>query len=169
MGMTVSQDRLRSLLDYDPESGQFTWKVSRGRRAKPGTVAGATDTHGHCQIRVDGRSYAAHRLAFLYMTGGWPHSQIDHKNRNRSDNRWANLRDATPSQNCANRLPARNIVGGGYRGVLKVGNRYQAHISFRDEAGKKKRLHLGMFASADDAHQAHLAAAIERHGDFVPK
>ena len=93
---------LRSILHYDPATGIFTWKVSTSNRVKVGDVAGCPEGHGYLQIRVQGRLHKAHRLAWLYVYGTWPKDQIDHINRNRSDNRIANLRDVTQKQNMQN-------------------------------------------------------------------
>jgi len=98
----LTADRLRALLDYDQHTGLFRWRLSRGRCAR-GSEAGRY-AQGYVRIRVDGVEYAAHRLAWLHVHGHWPIGQIDHANRVRSDNRIANLRIATPSQNMQNRL-----------------------------------------------------------------
>ena len=158
----LSQSELLEQLQYDPETGIFTRR--RGRCV--GQAAGSRDSSGHLQIKVAGRSYAAHRLAVLYMTGQWPLEQVDHINQVKTDNRWVNLRPASQSQNCVNRTRP-NRVGDGFRGVQKIGNRYQATISIR-ENGQKRRAHLGMFDSAPAAHAAYLEAARQRHGDFLP-
>jgi hypothetical protein len=98
--MTVK--RLRKVLSYAPTTGTFRWKVSAGSRASLGAIAGAKNGRGYHQIRIDGRPYSASRLAWLYMTGKWPTSEISYINGKPSDTRWANLRVAT-SQN-RNRL-----------------------------------------------------------------
>ena len=162
----LTQSRLIELLTYDLASGCFTWRVSRGGRAHAGGRAGTVHPDGYVFITIDGVSHAAHRLAFLYMLGQFPVEQVDHVNHDGTNNRWTNLRPATRSQNCVNRHRS-NSVGDGFRGVLKVGNRYQAAICVR-ENGKKRRIHLGMFATAEDAHQAYLVAAAARHGEFLP-
>ena len=87
--------RLRKMLHYDPETGVFT-------RLWTGNVTGCPDAKGYLRIAADGRSYRAHRLAVLYMTGAWPSEQIDHINQVRTDNRWSNLRPATNGENGAN-------------------------------------------------------------------
>ena len=163
--MELTQDRLRELLHYDPLSGVFTHRVTRGGRAQVGTVAGSRVTSGHVQIKVDRRGYLAHRLAFLYMTGEWPAAEVDHINRVRDDNRWDNLRPATHAQNMVNKQFPCNSTG--FRGVVRFGKRFGAAIYVGCD-GKKKRIHLGMFATAEEAHQAYLTAARELHGDFLP-
>ncbi len=82
---TVTQAELKALLHYDPASGVFTWVA--GQRS--GCVAGAM-WKGYISVRIAGRNYQVHRLAWLYMTGEWPADEIDHKNTVRDDNRWTN-------------------------------------------------------------------------------
>ena len=91
--------RLRKVLSYAPATGIFRWKVSASTRAPVGTIAGAKNGRGYRQIRIDGRPYSASRLAWLYMTGKWPNSEISYLNGKPSDTRWANLREATSSPN----------------------------------------------------------------------
>jgi Putative phage serine protease XkdF/HNH endonuclease len=91
--MAPTPERLRELMDYDPLTGVFTAKVRTGGRVVPGTVLG-TNNCGYVRISVDGKLYYGHQLAFLFMTGSIP-SEIDHDDRKRGNNRWANLRDVT--------------------------------------------------------------------------
>lgn len=95
----LTQARLKSLLKYDPFTGNFWWKVNRRGTAKKNSVAGAVSTAGYRQIKINGPLYLSSRLAFLYMTGKWPKGYVDHINRNRADNRWENLRECTNAEN----------------------------------------------------------------------
>lgn len=92
---------LLSLLDYDPSTGDFRWVCDKGR-AKKGDIAGSIN-NGYRLIKIGQRKWQAHRLAFLIMEGQLPPHQVDHINKVRSDNRWANLRHATHKQNHENR------------------------------------------------------------------
>src|SRR5262249_23249265 len=94
----LTAHRLRKVLNYNPATGQFRWRVTISSRALAGSVAGTRGRRGHIQIRIDGKLYQSSRLAWLYKTGRWPKLEIDFINRNRSDTRWANLREVTPSQ-----------------------------------------------------------------------
>jgi HNH endonuclease len=99
----LTQERLRSLLDYDPATGAFTWLVDRrGRFARKGARAGTINGNGYRQISIDCVIYPCARLAVLWMTGRWPKRLVDHHNRDKIDDRWDNLRPATYSQNGAN-------------------------------------------------------------------
>src|ERR1019366_2534525 len=107
----ITQQRLLELLHYEPSNGQFTWKVHR-HRCRPGAIAGCREDLGYIRIGVDGCYYRAHRLAFLYMTGQFSKGEVDHMNLDKSDNRWANLRAATRSENMGNqKRPSHNTSG----------------------------------------------------------
>src|ERR1035437_5724966 len=100
--MTLTQEKLKELLHYDPETGLFTWKNTRHNAVKIGAIAGYWRKDGYVGIYVLGHHYLAHRIAWLYMTCEWPEFEIDHENRKYSDNRWKNLREATHLQNMHN-------------------------------------------------------------------
>ena len=101
----LTPKRLRKVLRYAPTTGIFRWKVSASSRASVGSIAGAKNGRGYHQIRIGGRPYSASRLAWLYMTGKWPNSEISYINGKPSDTRWANLREATslPNRNRSER------------------------------------------------------------------
>lgn len=106
----LTHARLLELLHYDPDFGEFRNRVRRGMTGRAGAVSGnARHSGGYRQMQVDGVVYLCHRLAWFYMTGGWPPPglEIDHINRDRTDNRWSNLRVVTRSFNSSNRAPYR--------------------------------------------------------------
>ena len=98
---SLTQERLKTLLNYDTETGVFTSRKAWGSRPA-GRVLGSKNQHGYLQISVAGRSYTAQRLAWLYAHGEWPKGVIDHINRVRDDNRLCNLRCINHSQNALN-------------------------------------------------------------------
>jgi HNH endonuclease len=104
---TIDAGAVRELLDYDPNSGIFRWRVCRGP-VKTGDIADNVDSHGYVRIEINGRSYKARRLAFLIMRGRWPADEIDHINRNPVDNRWCNLREASHAEGMRNRSLQKN-------------------------------------------------------------
>lgn len=160
--MELTQARLKELLHYDPETGHFTWALRR-RSCIPGQRAGYTRHDGYVCIRIDGQLYLAHRLAWLWMTGGWPANDLDHINVNSNDNRWCNLREATRAQNlCNTRRRADNASG--YKGVFWDNSR-QRWVARIHVGGKPK--HLGSFATAELAHAAYCEAAKAAYGEFV--
>lgn len=150
--------RLLELLEYFPDTGLFVWRVNRARLAKAGTVAGGLDSYGYIRIRIHGRKYRAHRLAWFYMTGKWPIDEIDHIDGNPSNNRFDNLREAIHRQNRQNlREPTRDNQCG-FLGVSKRGNRWRAIIVLD---GKHTR--LGNFSTPELAHAAYVAAKRRIH------
>ncbi|QDK32697.1 HNH endonuclease signature motif containing protein [Sphingomonas sp. IC081] len=98
----LTKEILDAIYSYDSENGYFIRLNDSGKYRK-GTIAGSVHKHiGYTEIRIGGVNYYAHRLANLTMTGEWPSAQMDHINGLRSDNRWANLRAASPSENTRN-------------------------------------------------------------------
>jgi hypothetical protein len=155
-------DTLRSLIVYDPETGQFTWKargVASWDARYAGTLAGRTDGRGYSQIGLMNRNFMAHRMAWAITHGRWPANDIDHIDGNPSNNRISNLREATRSENTQNRTRHTNNKSG-YLGVFwnKQCQKWQAQIM---AAGKKR--YLGLFDDPRDAHAAYLAAKQNFH------
>lgn len=99
----LTQEYLKSILHYSPETGLFTWLVKLSNRVKIGMLAGTVRNNGYFKININGQLYYSHRLAWLYVTGEWPKDRIDHKDNNGLNNKWINLREATASQNNKNR------------------------------------------------------------------
>lgn len=168
----LTQATLHALLDYCPESGRFTWKRTDLRPANwngnyAGKQAGYINSAGRRVMAIMSggkkRRYYANVLAWLYMTGEWPEGEVDHKNRDRSDDRWGNLRGASESQNKFNQgKHADNTTG--IKGVSfdKRRGKFTAQIQ-----AFKKFKHLGRFDTAEDAGEAYAKAAAEYHGEFA--
>jgi hypothetical protein len=158
----LTAERLRELLDYDPETGIFTWRANRGR-ARAGMVAGYLARDGYRLIEIDGHPYQAHRLAWLYVFGEWPEGYLDHRDCDRDNNAIDNLRTANRHQNAGNsRISKRNTSG--YKGVSwhKRDRKWQAQI-YRDG----KACSLGYFDDPEEAHEAYMDAAREYWGEFA--
>jgi hypothetical protein len=158
----LTAERAHELLSYDPEMGEFRWRVRRGR-SKAGSQAGSPHPQGYIRIRIDGVGYAAHRLAWFWMKGEWPQGEVDHRNRNRAVNRWRNLRLATRPENAANaslRIDNRS----GFRGVsyCKAGGRWMAYVR---KAGKQR--YLGLFDTPEVAGAVAQAARQAAFGAFA--
>lgn len=143
----IDQQCIRDIAIYDPETGTFTLKVAKGRKSA-GSLLGSKTVHGYVVIGVNGHKIYAHRLAWLYVYGFFP-KEIDHINRDRSDNRLSNLRSVSRSENNMN---ATRKTTTGHIGVWRNGKKYSV---VRRVSGK--RLYLGSYASFDDAVRAYNA------------
>lgn len=159
----LDQSRLKKLLIYDPETGVFLRNGVAATNKMFMAKAGSVQKNGYVRICVDGWYYYAHRLAFLYMTGEWPVSNVDHVDRNRANNAWDNLRTATFPQNATN---SDRHNKHGLRGVAFRKDRANKPWSAGITVNKRRR-HLGYFATAEEAHAAYVAAQREEHGDFA--
>lgn len=157
MSPILTLKTLHAVLSYDPSSGSFTWRVSRGR-VKSGCVAGTLNNNGRRMIMIDNRLYQAHRLAWFYVMGKWPEKEIDHINGRPEDNRLENLRDVSHAENKQNRLHADCDSKTGLLGVLPHRNRFRAVISLRG-----KQHYLGTFDTATAAHAAYVMAKRVMH------
>jgi hypothetical protein len=159
----LTHQKVQELFDYDAESGVLTWRVTRTCKAVKGSRAGHLTKAGYRTVHINGKQYMEHRLCWLHVHGCFPPTDLDHKNRDRSDNRIENLRPATDSQNQANKgaLPTNRSCG--VRGVTrhKTG-KWQAGITING-----RRRHLGLHASVDDAAAAYRAAAEAHFGEFA--
>lgn len=149
--MSLSYEKVRQLLDYDPHTGEFYWVKTKGR-ARAGERAGATDAYGYRVIRVDGVLYKAHRLAWLWVYGCWPDGMLDHIDRDKGNNSIENLREATQSENMhnANRRSLSGVPGVRWRAER---NRWVAQI----RVGYRNYV-LGSFATKDEAIAARRTA-----------
>ena len=153
----LTQSDLLKVLDYQPETGIFVWKVSYGP-ANKGDIAGRKNNDGYVQICVKGVRYQAHRLAWLCVYGRWPNGQIDHINRIKNNNSISNLRECSQSENSQNARSARNTSG--VLGVTwnKKCKKWQAQIT-----AFGKSYYLGIFDSIEDAKNARITAKQSLH------
>lgn len=162
----ITQSELMELLSYDPATGQFTWlKVHpNATKTRKDRSAGSVNPSGYRIIGIRRRHYYAHRLAWLYVYGEWPRAKhLDHINGIQTDNRIANLREASPSQNAANGRRRSNNTSG-FRGVAyhKGANKWIASIR---HGGRSH--YLGLFDAPQAAHEAYVREAIIHHGEFA--
>lgn len=159
----LTAERLKTVLCYEPETGHWYWLVTKRNIYPAGSRAGTTKLNGYVYVCIDRKLYLAHRLAWFYMTGGWPVDDIDHIDRNRQNNKWANLREATRAQNMANLTKHKDSISG-YKGVSwhKRGKKWHAQIR-----SNGTKFHLGLFSSKEEAYAAYVTAATKLHGEFV--
>jgi len=160
--MMLTQERLKEVLAYDPVTGIFTNRFTRGH-AVAGDVAGYVETKGYVVITLDGKRYKAQRLAWFYMTGAWPVKQVDHENTVTSYNAWDNLREANNSENKCN-MGARADNKTGLKGVsiYKATGKYYAQIRKNG-----KVFNLGYFNCPAATSIAYQIAADKLHGEFA--
>ena len=153
-----SQEELKGLLNYNPETGIFTWKNPPSNTVKRDQIAGCVHIHGYRLIRVRGVLHRASRLAWFYSYGQWP-VEIDHKDRDKSNDRLANLREATSQQNKTNRSAYNKL---GVKGVQKNGSKYAAYITINYTS-----VYLGTFDTKEEAGEAYKQAAKKVFGEFA--
>ena len=151
----LTRKELKRLLHYDPETGEFTWRVNRRGTVRAGDVAGNLHPSGYIRIHINGRDYRAHRLAWLYIYGKWPKYEIDHINHIRNDNRIVNLREASCGDNNRNqKLQSNNTSGVTGVSWYKLIQKYRVMIQQR---------HIGYYDTFEEAVKVRKAAE-KKHG-----
>lgn len=158
----LTQEKLKAFVTYDEATGVFFWRRSR-YRVKAGDRAGFPHNEGYWQIHIKGKTYYAHRLAWLYVYARWPECGLDHINGVRSDNRICNLREATPTQNAQNRKLGSNNKAG-TKGVYwdAYAKAWRALIHVNGQA-----MSLGCFETKEQAEEAYQGAALLFFGEFA--
>lgn len=153
-----SQERLKHLFDYDPQTGIFLWRnPQKASHMKPGDVAGWLNNTGYIHMRVDGKIFTAHRVAWMYVYGEDPGELvIDHINRDPLNNRISNLRLSTHSQNIAN-IVSTNVSW------------HKGNKKWHVRVGKDGKRHSGgYFFCYEKALAAARQLKQELHGEFAP-
>ena len=161
--MKLTHARLLEVLDYDPLTGIFTWKVNTGKKQSAGKQAGTVDPKGYIAIGIDDGKFRGHRLAWFYVYGVWPSKNIDHENGQHADNRFKNLRDITQRGNVHNQHKVRSDSKSGIKGVRfkEDKGKFQARIKID---GVEQ--HIGYYDTAEEAHQAYLTRKRQIHPTF---
>lgn len=158
----ITAEQAREIFDYSLVTGRMHRRIPSNRRPA-GSGVGRTSKWGYLHVTVggrNGRDYLVHRLAWLMVTGEWPHGEIDHIDGNKQNNAWHNLRDVDRAVNSQNMKLAKSTSGNGLLGV-----HWHAHIkkwAARITVHSKTR-YLGSFTTKEEAHEAYLAAKRRLH------
>ena len=156
-------ERLRHLMSYDETSGIFIWNVTRRGRnghSTAGDAVGNNKSNTYARVSIDGAHYQVHQLAWLWVYGEWPQTDIDHINGVKSDNRIVNLRQVSRSVNLQNLRGPKKQSSSGFLGVsfFKRTGKYMAQITTN-----YKKTYLGYFDTPEQASEAYLAAKRSLH------
>lgn len=164
----ITHEELVARFLYDPETGDLSRRVAlaggtgKGRGSPKGFRLATKNGNGYLRVNLDGKKYYVHRLAWFYIHGVLPNGQIDHINGDRSDNRIANLREATNKQNSENRrIPPKNNTTG-YLGVTRL-SRGARKVFVAQIMSDGQHIHIGAYATPDEAHAAYLSKKAEIH------
>lgn len=161
----AAEEMIKSLLSYDKATGLLTWIKRPGKysKIKAGDEAGCKKAI-YILLKVGGNQLYAHIVCWFLATGKWPEDEIDHKNLDRHDNRFENLRPSTRIQNGCNRRTF-SKTGKGLKGAFtheSMNGRWFAQIVVN-----KKQIYLGRFSTEEEAHAAYVAASAKHHGEFA--
>ena len=149
--MKLIKSELEKRFEYHKNTGVLVWKTGRCR----GKEAGCINAEGYIKVRLNRKNVSAHRIIWVLMTGDCIDGMtIDHKDRNRSNNCWNNLRLATRLEQNFNKIS---------KGFVRKGKRYHARIRI-----KGKDIHLGVFDTEHEAHSAYTEKCDELRGEFAP-
>lgn len=157
----ITHERLLELLSYEKDTGFFRWRIRRSGPDRVGQIAGTRSAKGYVQVWADGEAFLAHRLAWFYVTGVWP-VRVDHKDQNKQNNAWNNLREATGSENMAN-VTREKKNAAGFKGVTKAS---KAKVYVARIRHNYKQIYLGCFKTAEEAHAVYCAKALEIFGEY---
>lgn len=167
----ITAEFLRECFEYEPETGSLFWKerplrhfadsraMSAWNYRYAGGEAGTLDSHGYRQCHLAGKIIKVHTICWAIVKGRLPKGDIDHVDRNRLNNASRNLRECSRAENSRNTV-RKNVTG--MKGVRKSGSRFTAQICVN-----YKKIHLGSFETAQEAHEAYCKAATLHHGEFA--
>ena len=157
-----SIERLRQYVAYDPETGALIWRITSGRAIEGRAAGGVDPSTGYHRVRIDGHMLLTHHVVWALVKGEWP-LQLDHEDRDKSNNRVGNLRPATQQQNMGNMGRPRHNTSG-MKGVSfhKATGKWQAQISRNGQ-----HVGLGVYVTKEEAATAYEAAAKEHFGEFA--
>jgi hypothetical protein len=160
MSAILTYVRANELLRYDAATGLLIWKITCGVRVAGRTAGCLHKKSGRNRVGIDGKVYSVGRVAWLLMTGNFPANEIDHIDRDKANDRWVNLREATRSQNCMNRGKFKGSCH--LKGVhVRPNGKYCSDIKVN---GKHKHLHISNCPAA--AYLAYVVASDKLHANY---
>lgn len=148
--MSLTQKQVQELFDYDPDTGEVKRKVGVTNNAKKGSIVGWLNGEGYFNVKIHKTSYKLHRVIWLYVYGSWPTGVIDHVNRDKTDNRFCNLRDTTVQTNNINK----GVRKDSKTGVPNVTWRERDQLFYAACKRDGKQNYLGSFNNVEDAAKA---------------
>jgi hypothetical protein len=153
-------NRIREILDYNPDTGDFHWKIKPTKNTPIGKKAGGVTNEGYGHICYKGKRYSMSHLAWMYFYGKPPSMYLDHINGNRFDNRISNLREATSAENMQNIRKAPKNSSHGFLGTSfdSEKNKWRARIRVNGV-----KISLGRFNTPQEANAAYIAAKRKHH------
>ncbi|OZY45839.1 HNH endonuclease [Pseudomonas lundensis] len=161
MRIKPTRDQVAEILEYDPVTGVLTWRVPPRTHPRLLNQPAGSIARGYLTVKIDGRRYRGHHIAWLLTHGEWPNQEVDHRNLQRLDNRIVNLRLASPAQNQANKV--RRLGKKTAKGVRPlISGNFSARIRV-----KGVLLSLGVFPSEQEASDAYMIAALNHYGEFA--
>lgn len=159
----MTYEEANELLDYNPKTGALTWKNRMGRwgRIPAGSLATATDSKGYLYVHIGPKNYRAHRVAWLLHYKEWPSKDLDHINRNRTDNRITNLREATRSEQLQNQKKRSDNTTGVTGVSMTINGTYATSVWV-----KGKKHYVGTFKTMEEAVRKYTEKKRELHSFF---
>lgn len=158
----MNQHQLKQILDYNPDTGVFTWKISLSKNVPIGQIAGYRRPDGYIQVGILGKSWLAHRLAWLWVYGEFPSLDVDHIDGDPSNNKIENLRVVPHINNQQNQRRASKNNKSGFLGVSKDKYSFRAKICVN-----KKIVCLGSFKTPEEAHEVYIKTKLKVHPGYV--
>lgn len=159
----ITFEEASNLLDYDPNLGLLTWREKPSKRVLLSAKVGHLEKHGYMTVKLHGRKYGYHRIAWLLFYREWPKNQIDHKDQDPTNNRISNLREANSAQNLQNRKTPKNNTTG-VKGCSWSPAYGQFRVRFQKDG---KSIHVGYFNSIEEANIAAKIARSKHFGEFA--
>lgn len=152
-GNAPTAAQVREMFDYDPITGILRWKIIPAKRTKIGDLAGTLKGNKYIRVSIKSNLYMVHRIIWLFVTGSWPDDHID---RNRTNNKWVNLRDVSQSVN-QNNTGLRKTNTSGAKGINKIIQRGKVYWCARIHKDGK-RINLGVRKDKQEAIKLRLEA-----------